>query len=118
MSSDSSEPLVQSTGLYEPNAPLTESSAQPSRTFRSQPSYLTKMTSLAACDSKLDMSVASHSMMKGRSAFFGLHLFCPANDCDMPWLWTVAAELVPGAAPPPPPHAETRTATRPRPRPR
>src|ERR1017187_7751278 len=109
MSSASSDPLVHSTGLYDPNDPLTESFTHESMTLRSHPSYLTKMTSLAARDSKLDMSVASHSMMNGRSAFFGLHLFCPANDWLMPVVCTSVADLVPGATPPPPPpHATAR----------
>src|SRR5207248_2036989 len=73
-------PLVNSGAPYLPtNCPLSESSRQPSSTFSSHPSYLTTTTSSFACAWKLDWSVASHSTMNGRSWFFGLHLFWPAN---------------------------------------
>src|SRR5215469_16799796 len=97
----STDPLVHCTGLYDPYAPCTESSRQPSSTWRSQPTYLTKTMSLSAWAWKLDMSVASHSMMKGRSWFFGLHLFWPAK---VPAISLFEATFAEGA------HAATRIA--------
>src|ERR1700733_6174803 len=101
MSSASMEPLVHSTGLYDPKLPRTESSTHESMTTRSHPEYRTNTTSFAARDSKLDMSVASHSMMKGRSWFFGLQRFCPAKVSPIFDDWTSEALLVPGGALPP-----------------